>query len=91
MHPIRIGLVGDFSAAIIAHRAIDESMRLARARHDIDARWLAHRFFIGTLFQPERSALHGVLHPLVGAFMAAAAEAEAPRQVDRDNGPIRVG
>jgi CTP synthase (UTP-ammonia lyase) len=27
-----------------------------------------HPFFIGTLFQPERSALRGTLHPLVGAF-----------------------
>lgn len=32
-----------------------------------------HPFFIGTLFQPERSALHGERHPLIGAFVAAAA------------------
>lgn len=31
-----------------------------------------HPFFIGTLFQPERSALKGELHPLVAAFMRAA-------------------
>jgi CTP synthase (UTP-ammonia lyase) len=31
-----------------------------------------HPFFIGTLFQPERSALRGELHPLVGAFLQAA-------------------
>jgi CTP synthase (UTP-ammonia lyase) len=32
-----------------------------------------HPFFFGTLFQPERTALRGVLHPLVHAFLAAAA------------------
>jgi CTP synthase (UTP-ammonia lyase) len=30
-----------------------------------------HPFFIGTLFQPERRALKGALHPLVRAFFAA--------------------
>ena len=33
----------------------------------------AHPFFIGTLFQPERSALRGDRHPLVTAFVRAAA------------------
>lgn len=32
-----------------------------------------HPFFIATLFQPERSALRGVGHPLVRAFVEAAA------------------
>ena len=31
-----------------------------------------HPFFIGTLFQPERTALKGELHPLVAAFIQAA-------------------
>ena len=31
-----------------------------------------HRFFVGTLFQPERRALGGSLHPLVRAFFGAA-------------------
>lgn len=31
----------------------------------------AHRFFVGTLFQPERSALRGMSHPLIDAFVAA--------------------
>jgi CTP synthase (UTP-ammonia lyase) len=35
---------------------------------------LAHPFFIATLFQPERAALHGELHPLVRAFVTACAE-----------------
>jgi CTP synthase (UTP-ammonia lyase) len=30
-----------------------------------------HDFFIGTLFQPERAALRGELHPLVRAFVEA--------------------
>jgi CTP synthase (UTP-ammonia lyase) len=33
-----------------------------------------HPFFIGTLFQPERKALTGVLHPVVDAFFAACAD-----------------
>ncbi len=33
-----------------------------------------HRFFLGTLFQPERSALRGVSHPLVEAFVTAVCE-----------------
>ncbi len=32
-----------------------------------------HPFFIGTLFQPERAALHGATPPLVTAFVRAAA------------------
>jgi CTP synthase (UTP-ammonia lyase) len=32
-----------------------------------------HPFFLATLYQPERSALRGVRHPLVSAFMLAAA------------------
>lgn len=32
------------------------------------------RFFVATLFQPERAALAGRAHPLVNAFVAAAAE-----------------
>ncbi|MDD2763800.1 MAG: hypothetical protein PHE83_07500 [Opitutaceae bacterium] len=34
----------------------------------------AHPFFIGTLFQPERSALRGEHHPLITAFVRAATE-----------------
>lgn len=32
----------------------------------------AHRFFIGTAFQPERSALKQTVHPLITAFLTAA-------------------
>jgi len=31
----------------------------------------SHPFFIGTLFQPERSALRGEVHPLISAFIRA--------------------
>lgn len=31
------------------------------------------KFYLGTLFQPERSALRGVSHPLIEAFVTAAA------------------
>lgn len=33
-----------------------------------------HPFFIGTLFQPERSALRGEQHPLIKAFIEAASK-----------------
>lgn len=33
-----------------------------------------HPFYMGTLFQPERSALSGVTHPLIKAFLQAASE-----------------
>jgi len=34
---------------------------------------LRHKFFIGTLFQPERAALAGEIHPLIAAFVRTAA------------------
>ncbi|HEU4428792.1 MAG TPA: hypothetical protein VFT98_08560 [Myxococcota bacterium] len=34
----------------------------------------AHPFFLATLYQPERAALAGASHPLIAAFVAAAAE-----------------
>jgi CTP synthase (UTP-ammonia lyase) len=34
-----------------------------------------HPFFIGTLYQPERSALRGEAHPLITAFLEAAIQA----------------
>lgn len=37
-----------------------------------------HPFFIGTLFQPERSALAGRPHPLIQAFVQAAVTAVIP-------------
>jgi CTP synthase (UTP-ammonia lyase) len=40
-----------------------------------------HPFFVGTLFQPERKALTGVVHPLVAAFFAAARAHAAARRL----------
>ena len=37
-----------------------------------------HPFFFGTLYQPERSALDGRAHSLVGAFVAAASSHSTP-------------
>jgi CTP synthase (UTP-ammonia lyase) len=37
-----------------------------------------HPFFIATLYQPERSALRGVAHPVIGAFVAAASTGAYP-------------
>ncbi len=38
------------------------------------AEWPNHPFFIGTLFQPERSALRDEVHPLIQAFVKATLE-----------------
>ena len=59
-------LTGIFQGSEMVFVAHDEAgqvraFRLAR-----------HPFFVGTLFQPERRALSGSLHPLVRAFLHAA-------------------
>jgi CTP synthase (UTP-ammonia lyase) len=36
-----------------------------------------HPFYMGTLFQPERSALNGVVNPLIRAFLEAASAARS--------------
>jgi CTP synthase len=41
-----------------------------------------HRFFIGTAFQPERSALNGETHPLVLEFVRAARDAKSRMEGD---------
>lgn len=40
-----------------------------------------HPFYLATLFQPERAALRGVAHPLVGAFAAAAGRVAGGRRM----------
>lgn len=47
---------------------------------------VGHTFFVATLFQPERSGLEGVEHPLITAFIAAAAESMANRPNTSSNG-----
>ena len=41
-----------------------------------------HPFFIGTAFQPERSALQNLSHPLIEGFLSAASQ---PRDLQRQN------
>src|SRR6188768_539748 len=62
-----------------AYRARFEAAGLVFTGFDREAQVRAcelvgHRFFIGTLFQPERAALAGRSHPLVEAFVRAAVE-----------------
>src|SRR5712692_2273205 len=50
--------------------------------HDIDGEvrvfeLAGHPFFFGTLFQPERSALTGRVHPLIKAYLQAASRSTA--------------
>lgn len=54
--------------------AVDDTgdIRAAELSRDI------HPFFVGTLFQPERAALHGVAPPLVRAFVQAIIAHENP-------------
>ena len=52
------------------------ALQIAARSRDGQARGFylrGHRFFIGTLFQPERRALQGQLHPIVRSFFAACA------------------
>lgn len=61
-----------------AYRARLESAGLRFAGFDANGEIRAtelpgHPFFIGTLFQPERSALRGQRHPLIDAFVCAIA------------------
>jgi CTP synthase (UTP-ammonia lyase) len=47
-------------------------MRIAGVDSDGDTRIMElinHPFFIGTLFQPQRSALKNIVHPLIKAFL----------------------
>jgi CTP synthase (UTP-ammonia lyase) len=54
---------------------IDNDLTIGSVDADGDPRsieLLSHRFFIGTAFQPERSALEQQTHPLIQAFIKAA-------------------
>jgi len=54
----------------------DSGMEISGVDPDREPRVIdltAHPFFIGTAFQPERSALTGQSHPLITAFLNAAA------------------
>lgn len=59
-------LAGIFQASPLAFIAHDELGQVRAFRLE------RHPFFVGTLFQPERRALRGSLHPLVHGFLSAA-------------------
>jgi len=59
-------LTGIFQESDLKFVAHDETGQLRAFRVD------HHPFFVGTLFQPERRALTGSLHPIVRAFLLAA-------------------
>jgi CTP synthase (UTP-ammonia lyase) len=62
-----------------ADRFTTGALRITGADEQGDARVVelaGHPFFIATLFQPERSAATGRAHPLITAFVAAAARAD---------------
>lgn len=45
-----------------------------------------HPFFIATLFQPERSALSGIVHPLIRAYIQSASSVRmSPDDLDSEN------
>lgn len=55
----------------------DSSMKFTGFDSEGDPRVLeipANRFFLGTAFQPERSALRGESHPIIKSFLEAAAK-----------------
>ena len=62
------GMLALFQNAPLAFSAFSISDDAVRAFELTD-----HCFFVGTLFQPERSALKGDAHPLISAFVEAAA------------------
>jgi CTP synthase (UTP-ammonia lyase) len=79
-----VALVGDRSDAVVAHRAIPRAPLAAAglrftgfdAAGEVCAGELpTHPFFVGILFQPERSGLRGERHPLISAFVRSAAAA----------------
>jgi CTP synthase (UTP-ammonia lyase) len=64
LNPMYESILGDGALRVAARDAAGE----VRA-----VELLEHPFFIATLYQPERSALRGAEHPLVTAFVEAAA------------------
>ena len=60
---IRIAVLGDRNLEYVTHRELNAALGL----------------FVATLFQPQVGALAGrPLHPLIGAFLEAAARAAQP-------------
>ncbi|MGY4531726.1 CTP synthase (UTP-ammonia lyase) [Pseudomonas sp. TE3786] len=68
----RYGLNPDFAQALSSG-----PLRITARDDQGDARGIeleGHPFFVGTLFQPERSALQGSVPPIIQAFIQAAAD-----------------
>ena len=63
--------------ATAATRAPDHSSRSAKVGQIRACELPGHSFFIGTLFQPERSALEGRRHPLIEALVRQLAAVRA--------------
>jgi len=59
-------LAGIFAGTALVLVAHDESGQVRAFRLD------DHHFYVGTLFQPERRALSGALHPVVRSFLLSA-------------------
>lgn len=49
-----------------------------------------HPFFFGTLFQPERSAFKGVVHPLIRAFLKTAKAGQEPSDNKQQTDKTRI-
>lgn len=65
-----------FNAAYL-HLFENTDLQITGHDQDNDPRIIelkGHRFFVGTAYQPERSALRGESHPLITAYVAAAAK-----------------
>ena len=77
----------------IAERLAVGALRASAHAYKGDVRAVelkSHPFFIGTLFQPERRALHGAPNPLVDAFVAAAVARQAVVTANGTGGLITV-
>jgi len=76
-----------------AERFAHATMRITAHDDDGAARGIEltdHPFFVATLFQPERAALEGRSHPVVNAFVAAAAAAADRRRGARTRAGSRT-
>jgi len=69
VNPALLEMLRDGCVRFSAHSVTDNAVRAFELAN--------HPFFLATLFQPERSALQGMAHPIVVAFVRAAADHRA--------------
>jgi CTP synthase (UTP-ammonia lyase) len=77
------GLNPDYAEALVAGGLV-----ISGTDQDGAVRILEHpglRFFMGTLFVPQVSSSHGAPHPLLVAFVSAAAGARIVRSINASN------